>query len=142
MPRTYKTVRVSAWTTTEVHVGLWCGCFPALQPLLRLVSYKVGLRSRLDSTNKKTAHETGTHALSRSDWPSTNGYFQQHSDIDRDGDGASQKVMVSGGDSTTEYVELDEVDKGIMLRTDVVIKVEESVYTRERHEVKTTWAVV
>ncbi|KAH7118067.1 hypothetical protein B0J13DRAFT_200579 [Dactylonectria estremocensis] len=139
---TYKTVRVSAWTMTEVHVGLWCSCFPALQPLLRLVSYKVGLRSGLDSTSKKTTHGTGTHAQSRSDWPGANGYFKQHSDIDRDGDGASQRVIVSGGDSTTEYVELDEMDKGIMLRTDVVIKVEEGIQAKERHEVKTTWDAV
>ncbi|KAH6961747.1 hypothetical protein BKA56DRAFT_499771 [Ilyonectria sp. MPI-CAGE-AT-0026] len=135
-------VATTDFATDTPYKTVRCGCFPALQPLLRLVSYKVGLCSGLDSTSKKTTHGTGTHAQSRSDWTGANGYFKQHSDIDRDGDGASQRVIVSGGDSTTEYVELDELNKGIMLRTDVVVKVEEGVHTRERHDVKTTWHAV
>ncbi|KAH6983981.1 hypothetical protein EDB80DRAFT_756822 [Ilyonectria destructans] len=100
-------VATTDFATDTPYKTVRCGCFPALQPLLRLVSYK-----------------------SRSDWTGANGYFKQHIDIDRDGDGASQRVI------------LDELNKGIMLRTDVVVKVEEGVHTRERHEVKTTWHAV
>ncbi|KAI6090033.1 hypothetical protein F4821DRAFT_46905 [Hypoxylon rubiginosum] len=32
---TWKMPFLSIWTNLEAHVGLWCCCFPALQPLLR-----------------------------------------------------------------------------------------------------------
>ncbi|KAM6523077.1 hypothetical protein FSOLCH5_003696 [Fusarium solani] len=135
---TYKMARVAPWVVLETHVGLWCGSFPALQPLLRLVSYRLGLRSQLDSTNKPTTRGTATGTR-----PGAGGYVKQHSANDPESDGASARVIVSGGgDSTTEFIELGDVDKGIRLTTDVTVKVEDGVYSRERQEIRTTWDAI
>lgn len=131
-------IRMAFWSVLEVHVGLWCGSFPALQPFLRLVSYKLSLRSRLDSTDKKTPH-TRTGAQPRSNWPSVSGHIEQVSAIDRhENDGASGRVIITAGDSTTEFVELDDIDNGIRLQTDIHVQMEEGGTVKETHGARTT----
>ncbi|KAH6985375.1 hypothetical protein EDB80DRAFT_224283 [Ilyonectria destructans] len=139
---TYKVTRTSFWATLEVHIGLWCGCFPALQPLLRLISYKLGLRSRLESSNK-TAPYADNSPQSRSDWPGASRYIRQASATDREGDGKSGRAIGPAADSTTEFVMLDDVDQDIRMQTDVVAQVEEGTHVRERYEVKAmTWGAI
>jgi hypothetical protein len=46
---------IGIWTDLEGHVGLWCGCFPALQPILRAVLSSVGA-SRLLSSYKNSQY--------------------------------------------------------------------------------------
>ncbi|KAI1041808.1 hypothetical protein LB505_008449, partial [Fusarium chuoi] len=108
---TYKMSRVAIWVSIELHAGLWCGSFPALQPLIRLVSYQVGLRSHLYSTDKTTARGTRTGTR-----PGASQYIRQPhvADTDPGSDGASARAIVTGGDGMAESVELGHVDsKGI-----------------------------
>lgn len=57
---TMKLIQVSIWTDLEVHVGLWVSCFPALQPLLRLIARQLGFNS-----SKKSTSALANHAPSR-----------------------------------------------------------------------------
>lgn len=50
---TYSMSTIGQWTDLEGHVGLWCGCFPALQPILRSFLSSIGA-SRLLSSYKNT----------------------------------------------------------------------------------------
>ncbi|CZR46044.1 uncharacterized protein FPRO_11491 [Fusarium proliferatum ET1] len=137
---TYKMGRVAIWVSIELHVGLWCGSFPALQPLIRLVSYQVGLRSHLYSTDKTTARGTRTGTR-----PGASQYIRQPhvADTDPGSDGASARAIVTGGDGTAESVELRHVDsKGITVMTDVVVRIEDQVSSRDRGKMETTWDAV
>lgn len=50
---TFKFPKVAAWTEAEVHAGFWVACAPAVKPLLRLASYKLGLRTSPNSTGQR-----------------------------------------------------------------------------------------
>ncbi|EJT74604.1 hypothetical protein GGTG_08444 [Gaeumannomyces tritici R3-111a-1] len=39
---TYSMATIGLWTVLEGHVGLWCGCFPAMQPVLRQLLASIG----------------------------------------------------------------------------------------------------
>ncbi|KAI1211692.1 uncharacterized protein F4807DRAFT_398746 [Annulohypoxylon truncatum] len=55
---TYEMPSLGIWTNLEGHVGLWCGCFPALQPLLRMVPGKLcGTTNNGGQQNEKISHD-------------------------------------------------------------------------------------
>lgn len=49
---TYKFPRIAVWTEAEVHCGFWVACAPAIKPLLRIASYKLGLRTSPHTTGR------------------------------------------------------------------------------------------
>jgi hypothetical protein len=116
---------IGVWTDLESHVGFWCGCFPALQPLLRLAAFKLGLRTSLDSSNKKSGGNTGATSRNRTGSMATRsrtGYMRKGSGIDVDAetnDSDSQRGIVS----PTEF-EMGKYGE-IRKQTDVTVSVED-----------------
>jgi len=52
---TYNVVIGACLSDAEGHVILWVSCFPTFQPIIRLVSFKVGLRSNASSSRPKSS---------------------------------------------------------------------------------------
>ncbi|KAF6836905.1 hypothetical protein CMUS01_05219 [Colletotrichum musicola] len=69
---TFNMSTIGIWTDLEGHVGLWVASFPALQPLIRMVSFRLGFRSKLQSYGHKGQYNNGNDGgRSNGDaWPS------------------------------------------------------------------------
>ncbi|KAK6950975.1 hypothetical protein Daesc_007503 [Daldinia eschscholtzii] len=56
------------WTNLEGHIGLWCGCFPALQPILRITSgmpNRFNVFSSTNSDGNKNVNANGPNGTAR-----------------------------------------------------------------------------
>ncbi|OHE95292.1 hypothetical protein CORC01_09437 [Colletotrichum orchidophilum] len=113
---TYKMLTVAAWTDAELHVGLWVGCFPALQPLLRHATLMLGMRSQLDSTGAASKRNTVTSTATSNRksvldrWSRSTGYVRSQSARIQPPGGDAGQVEVAGGQS--EDVEMVDLEKG------------------------------
>ncbi|RSL59651.1 hypothetical protein CEP53_005711 [Fusarium sp. AF-6] len=143
-----KMARVSSWTALEVHVGIWCGCFAGLQPLVRLISYKLKLRSRLDS-NRTTTVSHGRHTgtgikLNDGDLPGFGASLKAARVSDTEADAASSRDMLNDKGLADQELELGEMDStGHILRhTRVDVRVEDGLPVTDRQEVRHTWNAI
>ncbi|KAK0120452.1 hypothetical protein ONS96_010666 [Cadophora gregata f. sp. sojae] len=125
---TFHMSTTGVWSDLEVHLGLWCACFPALQPIIRIVSFKLGFRSKLlsyDNTPGKrsggpSGHMRGTTGAQRS----THGYLRSGVGVDKqwtEADSDSQKGIVSEVKSF-EMENLGQIHK----QTDVQVIIEDN----------------
>jgi hypothetical protein len=112
---------LGVWTDVEGHVGLWCGCFPAMQPILRILSYRLGIRSQLMSKGTIDRYrgagdsKSGTKGLSSGNWRGTkNGYMRNGSGTDGPDDSDSTRAITESkkGIDYADDVELNEIGHG------------------------------
>lgn len=142
---------IGIWTNLEGHIGFWCCCFPALQPILRIVSYKLGIRSKIASYGKsdqkyygarsgtggagKGAPRTGTHggttgSRSQAAITTKNGYVKNGSGVDKSSDTDSVRAIVISSNMDGHSMEMNAMDMGrnggaIHKRTEVSIQTEQ-----------------
>ncbi|KAF5616218.1 integral membrane protein [Fusarium sp. NRRL 25303] len=136
---TEKMTRVVPWTDLEIHIGLWCGSFPALQPILRQVSYRIGLCSNLHSnyrTSQKSEPSAEHGALSN-----TKHHVVQRAEAvpARDSDEESDRAIITH-DSPQEWVELRAA--GGILRATIVPAKPDDASIIDRTEGRTVWTSI
>lgn len=101
---TFKFPRIAAWTEAELHLGFWVACVPAVKPLLRLASFRLGLRTSPDSTGHRGRGDTKYRVPSRVSSPQ--GFHESLAGATSFG-GRSKEVW---GSKTSTQVEIELVD--------------------------------
>jgi hypothetical protein len=139
---TFKMARLGSLSDLAGHVGFWTCCFPALQPLIHLVGYKLGLRSTLASIHQKPRKSgfSGRTVKKQGEWTRRHGMRSQgYSNLSDDREylnnasGHGVEITAGGrsrsGSTNVEFHDLEKggketaVGKGIYKKTDVKVHV-------------------
>ena len=126
-------IKTTVLTDLEGHVGLWVGCWPTLQPLLRIARNRLGFSSTPHTASgapisamhigKPKSQGYVQHGFKRADSLSDDasgkgivGHMQRESDLEMNYFGSvTANPIQKGGDGPKGNM------KGIVMTTDVVI---------------------
>ncbi|KAK1517367.1 hypothetical protein CPAR01_16231 [Colletotrichum paranaense] len=139
---TFNMSTIGIWTNLEGHVGLWVASFPALQPLIRIVSFKLGFRSKLQSYGGEGPSGTGGGGMRSKTGPwlsvprSKAGYIRNSSGSDA-ADNHSERGLVPHykGDDGTEMDIINATDgkvSRIQKQVEVEVRVDKALARSER----------
>ncbi|KAI0143896.1 hypothetical protein F4776DRAFT_444345 [Hypoxylon sp. NC0597] len=84
---TWEMPSLGIWTNIEGHVGLWCGCFPALQPILRVVPDKLKVLGTMHSNENQHGKTSGHIGIKKSVYEESRENFKEV-------DSESQRAMI------------------------------------------------
>ncbi|OTA70362.1 hypothetical protein K449DRAFT_427889 [Hypoxylon sp. EC38] len=85
---TWEMPSLGIWTNIEGHVGLWCGCFPALQPILRVVPDKLKVLGTMGSNKNQSGGTSGHIGIKKSVYEESRENFKEM-------DSESQRAIIS-----------------------------------------------
>ncbi|KAM5383421.1 hypothetical protein ACJZ2D_002114 [Fusarium nematophilum] len=132
---TYLVIHITPWIILEIHAGLWCACFPALQPLIRLSGFKLRTQNHRGRTlaidfRSRRMNPPGGDLLGN------NGPVEERGTGDRGFNGCGYRRMTSSRDFGIQSADLVDGCNGGRDKAHMIRRMEEGTLSRDSKEVK------